>query len=62
MKFNLPERTIEDIAIEAGHRYAKDITDRQSIPKDYIYAELKEAYMRGFIRGFTHKMSGGHES
>ena len=56
-EYEYPEITIEDIAIEKGHEYSKNITDRQSLPQRYIYAELKEAYKAGFLEGFAHRFT-----
>ena len=50
------EFTLEDIAIEKGHAYAQEHAPHGRVK----YAELKEAYMQGFLQGFAHKMGGGH--
>ena len=52
------EFTLEDIAIEKGHEYAKTNAPLSRV----VYAQLKEAYMQGFLAGFAFRMGGGHES
>lgn len=52
--------TFEDVAIERGHKYATEATKHLRIVNRAYYAELREAYEKGFLDGFTHKMGGGH--
>ena len=43
--------TLEDIAIERGHRYAQSTLNRA------LYSEFKEAYKAGFLEGFAHRLT-----
>ena len=43
--------TIEDIAIEKGHKYAQSTLNRA------LYSEFKEAYKAGFLEGFAHRLT-----
>ena len=43
--------TLEDIAIEGGHRYAQSTLNRA------LYSEFKEAYKAGFLEGFAHRLT-----
>jgi hypothetical protein len=43
--------TLEDIAIEGGHRYAQSTLNRA------LYSEFKEAYKAGFLDGFAHRLT-----
>lgn len=45
------EITLEDIAIEGGHKYAQSTLNRA------LYAELKEAYKAGFLEGFSYRFT-----
>lgn len=53
------EFTIEDIAIEKGHEYARRETEGVFPPthERHFYSELKEAYQAGFLEGFSHRLT-----
>lgn len=50
-EYEYPEITIEDIAIEGGHKYAQDTIN------PVMYSQLKEAYKAGFLEGFAHRFT-----
>ena len=59
-EYEYPEITIEDIAIEKGHEYARkecDGSPAHAIKNITLYGELKAAYQAGFLEGFAHRFT-----
>ena len=54
------QTTLEDIAIEKGHEYARkecDGSPAHAIKNINLYGELKEAYKAGFLEGFSYRLT-----
>ena len=54
------QTTLEDIAIEKGHEYARkecDGSPAHAIKNINLYGELKAAYQAGFLEGFAHRLT-----
>ena len=58
-EYEYSETTLEDIAIEKGHEYARRETEGVFPPthERHFYSELKEAYQAGFLEGFAHRLT-----
>lgn len=62
VEFDEQATTLLDIAITKGHAYAQEYnTHTGRVVDKPNYHALKEGYMAGFLAGFAHRMSGGHE-
>ena len=57
VEFDEQATTLLDIAITKGHEYANARSPNNRV----LYGDMKDAYMEGFLQGFAHRMSGGHE-
>lgn len=51
-QYDWQQLTLDSIAIEKGHEYAKAIANNRA-----FYVELKEAYKAGFLEGFAHRFT-----